>query len=322
MTTHPPHGVNGSTNMTIIGIDTVVYGVQDMAKGRKFFADWGLTRVKSGKSESIFATGEGTRVVLRPLGAKGLPPAPGTGPSAREVIWGVKSKRELDRLTKDLACDREVTTDRDGTVHAVDPNGFGIGFRVWRHRRLKPSRAAVNAPGHRERLGRRGLLYDRARPVRLGHVVFTAPDFKEAERFYTQRLGFKVSDRQKGLAVYLRCRDGSDHHNLFFMKTADPTPKFNHLAFEVRDVHEVFGGGIHFGGRGWPTLIGPGRHPVSTAYFWYFKNPCGGAVEYFADCDFPTADWTPRAYTPKPGIFAEWALADGLTPFQSYPPRD
>ena len=55
----------------------------------------------------------------------------------------------------------------------------------------------------------------------------------------------------------------------------------------------------------------PGRHPVSSAYFWYFKNPLGGSIEYFADPDWVTEQgWKPHNYTVN--RFSEWHLPDGL----------
>ena len=85
---------------------------------------------------------------------------------------------------------------------------------------------------------------------------------------------------------------------------------FHHVAFEVRDIHEVFGGGIAFGNKGWDTAVGPGRHPVSSAYFWYFKNPLGGAIEYFSDTDVATEHW--QAVDFAEGRFSEWHLAEGI----------
>jgi len=31
-----------------------------------------------------------------------------------------------------------------------------------------------------------------------------------------------------------------------------------------------------------------GRHPISSAYFWYFASPLGGMLEYFSNPDFVT----------------------------------
>ena len=76
-----------------------------------------------------------------------------------------------------------------------------------------------------------------------------------------------------------------------------------------------FGGGLHMTGQGWQTHIGPGRHPVSSAYFWYFKNPCGGAAEYDFDTDMITDAWQPREFEPTPDTFAEWAYPDGARRF-------
>jgi len=298
--------------MAIIGLDTVVYGTGDMAEARRFFTDWGLVKARATKRETVFETQQGTRVVLRPADAPDLPPPVGGGVGAREIVWGVKGKRDLDAIEKALARDGAAARDADGAVHATDPNGYGVGFRLWRHPAPRSGRQPVNHPTARERQGRRGHLYERAVPARLGHVVFAVPDFREAERWYRERLGFRVSDRQTGRAVYLRCAPASDHHNLFFMKRPETAPAFHHLAFEVRDVHEMFGGGLYMRSKGWPTAIGPGRHVVSTAYYWYFRNPCGGAVEYFADADFPDARWKPRNYQPKRSTFAEWSLLDGL----------
>jgi hypothetical protein len=71
-----------------------------------------------------------------------------------------------------------------------------------------------------------------------------------------------------------------------------------------------------FARKGWEIELGPGRHPVSSAYFWYFKNPCGGAVEYFADEDRLSAAWQPREIEQTAENFAEWAMPDGIKPFK------
>ena len=150
---------------------------------------------------------------------------------------------------------------------------------------------------------------------RLGHVVMLVPDIARVEEFYRETLGFWLSDRYPGRGVFLRGRADADHHQLFLLKSPDTGAHFHHLAFEVHNVHEVFGGGLAFAERGWETHIGPGRHVISSCYFWYFKNPCGGAVEYFADVDWLTEAWQPREMPQEPQWFAEWALASGIRQF-------
>ena len=85
-----------------------------------------------------------------------------------------------------------------------------------------------------------------------------------------------------------------------------------HVAFTVRDLHEVIGGGLAMARHGWETQIGPGRHPISSALFWYFKSPAGALVEYYADEDVLTENWKPRDFTPSPAMFAEWAVTGGI----------
>lgn len=299
--------------MTIMGIDTVVFSAPDMAEMRRFFSDWGLKSLQNRKTAAVYETAVGSQIVVRPPDAKGLPAPPVEGMHFREVIYGVSSQRELDRLARNLARDQDITVDRDGTVHARDPNNLGIGFRLWKRKNsVRLSRAPVNAMGAVERVDKPSVFYERARPLRMGHIVFIVPDMKTAERFYTERLGFIVSDRYAGgSAVFLRYKPRSDHHNLFFIQARDGMrTDIHHIAFEVRDIHEVFAGGLYVSKKGWETEVGPGRHPISSAYFWYFKNPCGGAVEYFTDSDQVTEKWKPTAY--RLNRFSEWHLVDGI----------
>ncbi|MNT92446.1 hypothetical protein D3C72_2337330 [compost metagenome] len=51
---------------------------------------------------------------------------------------------------------------------------------------------------------------------------------------------------------------------------------------------------------------------MSSAYFWYFRNPAGALVEYYADEDQLTGEWQAREFEPGPTVFAEWAIAGGL----------
>ena len=288
--------------MDFIGIDAVVFGATDLKLARKLFLDWGLTKRVDRPSQLVFETRIGSQVVVRPEASDGF----------REVVFGVATPRELRLLEIELMRDREVTRDADGTLHTVDDCGIRVGFRLWRGRKeAKGGGTAWNGPGNRARVDQVSPRYDAAQPYKMGHIVFAVPDTRKAENFYRKRLGFHLSDRYVGGAgVFLRWAKRSEHHNIFFLKSRTGATELHHIAFEVRDVHEVFGGGMAFAARGWKTEVGPGRHPISSAYFWYFKNPLGGAIEYFCDPDYVTENWKPNNY--RVNRFSEWHLTEGL----------
>ncbi len=88
----------------------------------------------------------------------------------------------------------------------------------------------------------------------------------------------------------------------------------NHVALAVRNIHELLAGGNYLTKKGWGTQAGPGRHLVSSAYFWYLRNPCGGALEYHWDDDYVTGKWKPGHWDDAPEFFAEWMLDGGIPP--------
>jgi catechol 2,3-dioxygenase-like lactoylglutathione lyase family enzyme len=283
--------------MSILGIDRITYGVEDVAKCRKFFLDWGLELVRESGEALDFETMNGCEVHVRPAGDPALPPAIEEGSTLREVVWGVESPADLERLR----------------MHATDPNGLAIAFRVTQKRKIEVKGVPINAWGQPGRgVNLRSTFYERAQPIEVGHVVFFTDRLAEIERFYVDKLGFAVSDRYPGRGVFLRCAPEGGHHDLFLLQPPVAKRGLNHVAFAVRDIHEVFGGGLHISRCGWDTELGPGRHPISSAYFWYVKNPAGGLAEYYTDEDQLDAAWQPREFQQSSEAFAEWAVVGGI----------
>ena len=270
----------------ILGIDSITYGVEDVALCRRFFTDWGL-RPKGDDFESL----NGCEVKIRHKDDPALPPAMEPGSTLREVVWG---------------------TDGAALPDCVDPNGLQLRFRKSLKRAVAVAGVPANAWGHAARIDRPAPVYERAEPVEVGHLVLFTDRLAEMERFYVERLGFLVSDRYPGRGLFLRCTPEGGHHDLFVLQTPASKPGVNHVAFTVRDIYEVVGGGMHVSRCGWHTEIGPGRHPISSATFWYVKCPAGGLAEYYADEDYVTAAWQPRELTPSPANFAEWAITGGI----------
>ena len=182
---------------------------------------------------------------------------------------------------------------------------------MTRKRAIDVAGTPANVWGHAARIDQPAAIYDRAEPVEVGHVVFFTDTLAETTAFY-EALGFRLSDRYPGRGHFLRCSARGGHHDLFLLQTPEAKRGLNHVAFTVRDMHEVIGGGLHLSRCGWETQLGPGRHPISSALFWYFKNPAGALVEYYADEDVLTENWKPRDFEPGPTVFAEWAVAGGI----------
>lgn len=296
--------------MSILGIDRITYGVEDLAACRAFFLDWGLTLVREDAKGLDFESLNGCEIQIRLSDDASLPPAFEPGPTLRQVIWGVAAPADLDLYRQALQGEPGFK-ESDGTLYAIDPNGMGVGLRVSRKRKVDVAGTPSNVWGQVARLDQPAPIYQRAEPVEVGHVVFFTDALQAATAFY-EKLGFCLSDRYPNRGHFMRCSARGGHHDLFLLQTPEGKRGLNHIAFTVRDIHEVFGGGLHISRCGWETQLGPGRHPISSAYFWYFKNPAGALVEYYADEDELTAQWQPRDFEPGPTVFAEWAVAGGL----------
>ncbi len=297
--------------MALSGIDAVIFGVADMAEAKRFLDDWGVKPISIDKDRLVYETLDGAEVIVRPIDAADLPAPIEPGNTVREVIWGAANASELAKTLERLQAGGGVERGADGLARIRDPNGLSIAFRESRRRAVAVAPTPVNAPGVHNRVNRRSPVHERAHPITIGHVVMFAGDFQAMRRFYTERLGFVISDEYPDHGVFTRCQAVGSHHNLFMLNRPG-RPGVNHVAFTVSDIHEVIGGGLAMSRKGWRTEIGPGRHPISSAYFWYFENPLGAPVEYYADDDFCTEDWQPSTFERKPELFAEWAIAGGI----------
>lgn len=304
--------------MAVLGIDEITYRAEDLATCRKFFADWGLRLVAERDDELVFHTLNDCVVRVAHPSRPGLPAAIEDGPTLVEVVWGVEREADLARYAEGLR-DAPGYAFADGRLRCIDPNGIAVGLQVSRKRAVEVEGAEFNTWDRRPRVNRPAPIYARAVPIEVGHVVFFAARREEAVRFYTEKLGFALSDQYPGRGSFLRCAPHGGHHDLFLLQLPSGKTGLNHVAFTVRDIHEVIGGGMAMDRCGWRTQLGPGRHPVSSAYFWYFENPAGGLAEYYADEDELTGEWVPRDFEPGPTVFAEWAVEGGIDGFSRRP---
>jgi len=113
------------------------------------------------------------------------------------------------------------------------------------------------------------------RPNRLQHLVIQTPEVERAAAFYTERLGFRISDWMGRKFVWLRC--GTDHHD--FAIVYAPAPGMDHYAYEIAGWEEVKTWCDFLCGRGIRLLWGPGRHGPGNNLFVIFVDPDGNRIE-------------------------------------------
>ena len=304
------------------GIDAITYSTEAWDESAKFFADWGLKNISHSEALQEWETLNGARVNVRRTADATLPPPIEAGPTLREVVWGVRTEAQLDALATALAGAPGFKDQRSshGTVQALDPHGLQIVFQKSAKRSIDIQGVATNTWDEARRIDRPSPIYDSAQPIEIGHVVLFTDKLDIAEAFYAG-LGFTTSDRYPGRGIFMRCSVEGGHHDIFLLQLPGKASGLNHVAFTVRDIHEVFGGGLNMSRKGWKTKLGPGKHPISSAFFWYFENPCGGLIEYNADEDHLTHNWVARDFAPSPTAFAEWAIDGGIDGFTRRQPK-
>jgi catechol-2,3-dioxygenase len=297
--------------MSVLGIDEITFGAQDVGRCKQFFLDWGLSLVEETPARLVFASLNGCRVIVAHSDTPGLPPGVEADPTLREVVWGVASEEDMVRYAAALQT-QPGFVQQDQRIGCTDPSGLAVRLQISQKKTLDLDCAQLNTWSARPRVNQPSQAYDRAQPIEVGHVVFFVKELEKVSQFYQTLLGFVVSDKYPGRGHFLRCAARGGHHDLFLLQLPEARNGLNHVAFTVRDVHEVFGGGLHMSRCGWDTELGPGRHPISSAIFWYFVSPAGALVEYYTDEDELTEDWQPREFTPGPTVFAEWAIKGGI----------
>jgi catechol 2,3-dioxygenase-like lactoylglutathione lyase family enzyme len=297
--------------MAINGIETVLYGVDDVAECTRYFEDFGLPLLEKSEQHAHFRLDEGSNVILRAITDPAIPASRLVGTGVHETVWGVDSEASLDKLANSLGRDRELRRDSDGTIHCLADDGLAIGFRVFRKNPVITAPDPINSPGRCNRLNQHRKWRLQARPKVIQHVVFQVPDFDASWRFYRDRLGFRLSDVQRTFGIFGRADGSRDHHNIYFLNASlpfpgmDGQPRFDHVNFGVEDIDELMVGANYMERKGWPkSTWGLGRHRIASALFYYLPCPTGGQAEYGADSDMLDDSWVPRTWDPMFGFFS------------------
>lgn len=296
--------------MSILGVESVVFGVDDLGTCTKFWEDFGLNPVSRDATESVFDIPSGSRVIVRKRGDDRLPPENFDWPGVKLTVWGVDTQENVDRLAKRLETVVHVTRDDAGAAFFQAPDGQHLGLRVWTKKSVASETSAVNTPAHHPRFNQHRIWRQRAIPKTINHIVFFSPDYVGSYEFYRDYLDFRYSDHSRGAGVFARADGTFEHHSIFWVNSDLPVaPKqfaFMHIAFGMDDIDEVMLGANIMDNKGWKNKSmnssgGISRHRISSAIYYYIDNPNGGEAEYHADTDYLDDNWVPRAWDFKFG---------------------
>jgi len=180
--------------------------------------------------------------------------------------------------------------------------GGGYGFRFFSPDGLPFEISADVGKGTKRELARwEGL------PVKISHIVLHSPDHQAMVRFFTDVLGFRVSDWLGDFMCFLRCNGA--HHRLAILPGP---PCLNHVAYDVLTVDDMMRGIHRLKRAGFAIGWGPGRHTAGNNTFSYFVTPNGFVTEYTSELeevDFETHQAI--VHTPSPQVMDQWGIGTG-----------
>ena len=276
--------------MPLHRLTSITLGVKDVPATAEYYADFGLTPTTAsadGLTRSFATVDGGEQLTIVRTARRRL----------TELGIGVDDADDLDRVAANLTRLGMTAARTAKTLTVFEPaTEVEVTLEVTPRLEQPPAPAEpYNRPGATPRLNLRAPGVERwgtaVTPRRLGHVVLGSTEHEAAQRFFTEGLGFKVSDEIRGVAAFLRC--STDHHNVLIQKA--PVSLLHHTSWQVDDVDEV--------GRGASAMLakdparhawGLGRHHIGSNFFYYLKDPAGNFSEYYSDMDCIVDDalWT------------------------------
>ncbi|UAJ09085.1 VOC family protein [Polymorphobacter megasporae] len=271
----------------------VGYAVEDLDAERKFYADsWGLVEVASTDDMAWFKT---------------------HGSAEHHVVRLRKSEVnhiEVIALAADDRADVEALHDNVVAagckiIHAprdLDAPGGGYGFRFF-----SPDGLPFEVSSDVARGDSRTMERWEGMPVKISHIVLHSPDNRAMAAFFTDVLGFRVSDWLGEFMVFLRCNTA--HHRLAVLPGP---PHLNHVAFDMLTADDMMRGASRLRKMGTDLLWGPGRHTAGNNTFSYFTTPNGFAVEYTSELEEVDFDaHEDRVIAPGPHVMDQWGTGVG-----------
>ncbi len=132
------------------------------------------------------------------------------------------------------------------------------------------------------------------RPLKFGHITLQCSDLPSLMDFYTDLLGFRVSDTAEDAVTWLRCNQ--EHHGIALLNAG--YAKVNHYAYDLADWNDIKRMCDHLWRNDVPIIYGPSRHGPGHNIFIYIPDPAGNVIELTTELDriwdeetYVAADW-------------------------------
>ena len=282
----------------------VGYGVEDFDTERKFYADdWGLVEVAAEDGMAWFkAHGHDEHHVLRLRKADTN--------HVDVIALAADTRGDVDTLHE------KVSAAGCRIIHApreLNAPGGGYGFRFF-----SPDGLPFEVSSDVARSDKRAMVRWEAMPVKISHIVLHSPDHKAMVNFFTDVLGFRVSDWLGDFMGFLRCN--SAHHRIALLPGP---PCLNHVAYDMLSVDCMMRGASRLRKRGTDLRWGPGRHTAGNNAFSYFTTPNGFAVEYTSELEEVDFDsHQHQVFEPGPQVMDQWGTGVGGPQTMPHPKPD
>ena len=226
------------------------------------------------------------------------------------IAFGAASAADVDTLAGQLAAAGVRLISEPGDLQTP---GGGHGFRFFDNEgRTVEVSSDVAVRNHRK------IEEGESIPVRLSHVVINSADPGGTRAFYSEHLGFALSDTlmhpHMGEMMWFM-RINSWHHSLAIAR--GPHPSLHHASFELRGLDEYMRGTGRLLRAGVEKIWGPGRHLAGNNTFSYFLDPHGNTVEYTTELEQVDEDtWHPHLYDfTQPEVADQWGTANQMNEF-------
>ena len=216
---------------------------------------YGLTLASQDASRAVFDGARGERAVLTVEKAD--------APALRGWRLALADDAAMSDARGALAAaGHDVRDGADGTLSVDSPDGQTVTFV---------------ADGDQPDLS----PVDDGRPLAISHLVINSPQPARMVSFFTDVLGFKVTDRyERDLLVFLRA-DQPQHHCVGV--SPGEAGALNHFSVDTGSIDGLMKGVGRMKKAGYEPIWGPGRHGPGGNVFCYFEDPTGFVAEFTCD---------------------------------------